>query len=874
MGDYNFTWDATTGNYTLPIGAPTSVPNAPTNLVAVPISDTTIKLTWTASSTIGATYLVYRSRSRDFVPGTDTLIGSGVCVPRLEDSGLVASTIYYYYVVAIVDIFGSPLSGLSNEAWAQTAAPLPALNPATSLTATAISTSEIDLSWTASSDSASIYNLYRSTSSVFTPGPSYLIESSISGTTWHDTYELNSGTEYYYYVVAEYNGTSSVPSNEASAATQISPATSLTATSVSTSEIDLSWTASASPGCVYAVYGSTSSSFTVGPSYLLGSNINGTTFSNTTLSPGVEYYYYVVASNGTSTATVSNQAHATTFTAPATSLTATDISASEIDLSWTASATSGVTYSVYRYTSSVFTPGPSNLLVSGLSGTTYHNTGCTSATPYFYYVVAILSGSASDKSNEAAATTLPLPASSLVATGISTSEIDLSWTASSSSGATYSVYRFTSTGFTPGPSYLVASGISATAYNDVSIPASGTRYYYRVIAVCNSVLSTATNEANAATLVAPPTSLAATSTSTSELDLSWTASTSPGVTYTLYRSTSSGFTPGSGNQIASGVSGISYNDTSSLVSGTMYYYYARAVSGVGTSSNSNKANAPTLVLPPTALTATPISTSEIDLSWTASASPGVTYTVYGSTSSTLGTSNTIASGISGTTYHNTQLGSSTRYYYVVVAVNSTGASIYSNEVNAITSYDSNQLVTWTVQYWLGGPMYCTVNGPNTISCSDYIYDFNSQEGYVAVGTPYAVPENIWNSCSAGFTGNDYAVTYHPGPCVPGVQDATPTYSLVKLPGPPQSLVATAVSHTQINLTWSWGTYGGPYTLYRSTISNFTPGPGNILVSGVLWPPSYNDTTCVANTTYYYYGIAVVNGYSSLLSNRANATTPA
>src|SRR5262249_32762881 len=52
-----------------------------------------------------------------------------------------------------------------------------------------------------------------------------------------------------------------------------------------------------------------------------------------------------------------------------------------------------------------------------------------------------------------------------------------------------------------------------------------------------------------------PTNLIAAATSSSTINLSWTASATAGVTYSVFRSTTTGFTPSAANQIASGVTG-------------------------------------------------------------------------------------------------------------------------------------------------------------------------------------------------------------------------------------------------------------------------------------------------------------------------------
>jgi beta-glucanase (GH16 family) len=80
---------------------------------------------------------------------------------------------------------------------------------------------------------------------------------------------------------------------------------------------------------------------------------------------------------------------------------------------------------------------------------------------------------------------------------------------------------------------------------------------------------------------------------------------------------------------------------------------------------------------PTNLTATAASSSQINLSWIASSTPTVTYSV-------LRGGAVIASGISGTTYSNTGLSPQTTYSYTVEAVNSSGTSAPSNTATATT----------------------------------------------------------------------------------------------------------------------------------------------------------------------------------------------
>lgn len=96
-------------------------PSAPTNLVATASSSSVINLTWSepappANCTISS-YNVYRSISSGFTPGSSNLIASGVTSPSYSNSGLAASTTYYYLVEA-VDSYGTSVA--SNEAYTTT----------------------------------------------------------------------------------------------------------------------------------------------------------------------------------------------------------------------------------------------------------------------------------------------------------------------------------------------------------------------------------------------------------------------------------------------------------------------------------------------------------------------------------------------------------------------------------------------------------------------------------------------------------------------------------------------------------------------------------------------------------------------------------
>ena len=203
-------------------------------------------------------------------------------------------------------------------------------------------------------------------------------------------------------------------------------------------------------------------------------------------------------------------------------------------------------------------------------------------------------------------TVSPAAPAGLNATAGSSSSISLTWGAvtppASCAITSYSVFRSTTSGFTPASANQVGSVTSGTSYSDSGLAAS-TTYYYVVESVdgngssAPSAQASATTKASATCSAVPsaPAGLMATSASSSSINLSWGAVTPPANcsigSYVVFRSTTSGFTPSSGNQIAS-TTGTSFSD-SGLGASTTYYYKVEALDTFGASVPSAQANATT-----------------------------------------------------------------------------------------------------------------------------------------------------------------------------------------------------------------------------------------------------------------------------------------
>src|SRR5207342_1492573 len=242
--------------------ADTTPPSAPSN-VGASVAGRTVNLSWSGSSDDVAVtrYDLYRGTSAGFTPSVGNRIAQPVGT-SYSDSGLAIGT--YYYKVQAEDAAGN-LSGPSNEVAATVADSSPPTAP--SGVATAVVGTNVNISWTASSDNVGVlrYNLYRGTSAGFTPSLANRIAQPV--TTLYSDLGLAAGSYYYKLSAEDAAGNVSGLSNEAQAVIpDTTPPTtpgSFTA-SGGAGQAQLSWTAATDNVAVtrYDLYRSTSSGFT------------------------------------------------------------------------------------------------------------------------------------------------------------------------------------------------------------------------------------------------------------------------------------------------------------------------------------------------------------------------------------------------------------------------------------------------------------------------------------------------------------------------------------------------------------------------------------------------------------------------------------
>jgi len=375
---------------------------------------------------------------------------------------------------------------------------------------------------------------------------------------------------------------------------------------------------------------------------------------------------------------------------PPRGLTATPISASQINLNWTPPPTNlGLAnYVVQRCQGLNCT---NYVQLAAPIGPVLSDTALSSSTSYSYRVQAVdTGGNLSLFSNLASAITQTPPAvpGNLTATAASASQIKLSWTASTSTVglANYLLQRCQGVGCT---SFARIAAPGGATFTDTGL-SSTTNYSYRVQAIDTAGnLSAFSNFASATTQTPPtaPNNVTSAVTGVSQIDLSWVPSTSTvGLkNYIVQRCQGVGCVNFA--QIATPIA-TTYSDTS-LGAGS-YSYRVRAADASGNlSSYSNVAGAMIPdTTPPTAPTNVAATASGFQLSvrWTAS-TDNVGVTAYllercqGAACSTF----TQIARLTSTVYNDTSVIGYTNYTYRVRAADVAGnLSAYSNLAAATT----------------------------------------------------------------------------------------------------------------------------------------------------------------------------------------------
>ncbi len=325
-----------------------------------------------------------------------------------------------------------------------------------------------------------------------------------------------------------------------------------------------------------------------------------------TPSAGSAFEGWSSACTGTGTCTVTmdadkavtatfNTSNDTTPPSVPTSLTATTVSSSQINLSWNVSTDNvGVAgYKIYRNSS----------YLKSVSTTSTSDTGLSPSTQYCYKVSAYdAAGNESGQSSQVctttnSSTTTPAAPSSLLAVALSSSQISLTWQDNSNNETGFKLDRKTGTSGTY--AQIGTQGQNLNFYNNTGLNA-GTQYCYRVRAYNSAGDSNYSNEN------------CATTSATCSVPGSFTISanaycknqTTPAVmitginssgmsTFDLYRN---------GSLYSPSNTGTYFDNFANVVAGQTYTYYVVAKNSCG----STQSNTVTVTVPSNVCSSTPV----------------------------------------------------------------------------------------------------------------------------------------------------------------------------------------------------------------------------------------------------------------------------
>jgi chitodextrinase len=641
---------------------------APADLNAPANTFNTIDLAWSYTAKGADGFKVERSPTST---GPWAPVGVTNSTTTYADTGLSGSTIYYYRLRAYNK---KGYSRYSNDASKKTSAKTDNIPPSvpSGVNVLAGTSSQITISWSGSTDTGgSGMSGYR----LYTNGVQFATTTATS----YSMTNLAASTQYCV-TVAAYDKAANVSAQSSQAcvttldAPPLAPS-GLVAAGASDTQINLSWQTSATAdGFVVETAPSANGPWTgiatVGP--------NVTTYMQMGLSSLSTYYFHVYAYNSLGNSPYSNIASGTTLAAPDTiapsipsGLTASAISSNRVNLSWVGATDSGGSglagYTVYLNGTQVAT----------VTTASYMATGLAPNTSYCFTVAASdNAGNVSTPSGQVCATTLgtvPVAPSGLVALAISSSQINLTWQDNSSNESGFIVQRASSSSGPWTQIGLMGANVTSCAHTGLT---AATTYFYRVCAYNTSGNSAFSAVTSATTQALPdttapsiPSGITATATSTSQVSVSWGASTETGGSglagYQVYRN----------GTVVTTTTATSYTD-SGLSANTSYCYTIVASDNAGNNSSASSETCATTPSPssanpaaPSNLATTAVDSTDSTLDWQDNSNNELGFQIQRATSSNGPWSVVGSVGANVTTYTDTGLDPSTTYYYEVDAFN-------------------------------------------------------------------------------------------------------------------------------------------------------------------------------------------------------------
>ncbi|MDI6787497.1 MAG: fibronectin type III domain-containing protein, partial [Planctomycetota bacterium] len=501
-----------------------------------------------------------------------------------------------------------------------------------------------------------------------------------------------------------------------------------------------------------------------------------------------------------------------------------------------------------------------------------NNTGLLNAIGAGATTITASSGAVTSNSVAVNVGGVPSAPTNLVLTATSSSEIALSYQDNSNNEDGFKIERSTD-----GTNYTLRSTLPAntTSFIDTGLSAL-TSYYYRVHSYNSTGPSNVINRsATTQSLPIPnaPSSLILTALDTNNIRLQWTDNSSNETGFQIRRS-------GDGDTYSVigtvGANVTTYQD-SGLSPKTFYYYriYARNDSGNSTTYCSGEAQTMDLMpQAPSALIATAMSSSRIDLIWTDNSNNEDGFKIERSLDNT--TFNQIATTAGNVfTLSEIALTYNTLYYYRVRAYNVTGNSNYTTVAYATTHQvvpsapsgllatvlsDSMIRLNWTdtSNNEDGFKIERSLDGSNFSPLTSHL----SPNATAFTDTALTALTTYWYRVLASNTVGDSGFSN----IVSGTTNAPP------IPSAPSNLITTTVTTSSISLQWQDNSNNEDgFKLERTTSAEGGPASGWALLATIT-TTSYADTYNLSPNTVYYYRVYAYNLGGDSAYASAQATT--
>ena len=665
-----------TSGYSNTATAATNPPAQPTDLAAVTISAAQIDLSWTDAANNEASYQVERC---DGVSCSTFAPIGGLLPPDAAAFSDLTTTVGNSYTYRVKAINAAGESPYSVEVTANTFVPA---DP-TTLVATTISATRIDLTWADNADNESLVVIERC--SDVAPGCSGFTQLTTlpANSIAHADEGLTAGLVYRYRISMTNAAGASGTSNEAEASTDFPlPPTALVTSTISDTRIDLSWTDNSTNEVDFQIercVGDACSDFT--PLITVGADV--TTYSDETVTLGNFYVYRVRATNIAGVTEFTNTAAANTNPpAQPTITSAIATNPTTIQVTWELqAATTG--FLVERCEAAACVYGT---VADVGSGTSQVDDAVAADVTYRYRVRAYNTAGQSIPSAELEVSTIvPAAVSGLGGIALSTTQVQLTWTDNAVDETQQVVQRCSGAGCS-GVSFttIATVGPNETNFQDDGL-APGGIFNYRIIAE-NAVGPAAPSVAAEVSLNAPeaPTGLSATTTGPGQINLNWSDNSDRELSYAVERCT--GGLCVDFVQIATlGIDATGFPNTG-LDLNAVYRYRVRALNNVGPSAYSGIATANT-VLPAaaSALAATTIHGQRVDLTWADNSANEAGFRIQRCTGPGCVDFAQIATvGVNVTGYQDVSATYGLSYSYRVLAANVSGDAAPSNTATAST----------------------------------------------------------------------------------------------------------------------------------------------------------------------------------------------